>query len=56
MNTGSISGKIGNLGQANYSAAKAGIVSLTKSAAREGRFIALTAGRAPARGALDPQG
>ena len=31
----SISGKVGNFGQANYAAAKAGIVALTKVTARE---------------------
>ena len=35
MNTGSISGKIGNTGQANYSAAKAGIIAFSKTTARE---------------------
>ena len=35
VNTGSISGKIGNAGQANYSAAKAGIVAFSKTTARE---------------------
>ena len=35
INISSISGKIGNFGQTNYSAAKAGIVGLTKAAARE---------------------
>jgi 3-oxoacyl-[acyl-carrier protein] reductase len=35
----SLSGKVGNAGQTNYSAAKAGIVGLTKAAAKElGRF------------------
>ena len=35
INISSISGKVGNLGQTNYSAAKAGIVGLTKAAAKE---------------------
>ncbi len=35
INISSISGKAGNFGQTNYSAAKAGIVGLTKAAARE---------------------
>jgi 3-oxoacyl-[acyl-carrier protein] reductase len=35
VNLSSISGKIGNFGQANYAAAKAGIVALTKVTARE---------------------
>ena len=35
INIGSISGVIGNPGQANYSAAKAGLVGMTKSIARE---------------------
>lgn len=35
INMSSISGKIGNRGQTNYSAAKAGIVGLTKAAAKE---------------------
>jgi 3-oxoacyl-[acyl-carrier protein] reductase len=36
VNLSSISGKVGNLGQTNYSAAKAGIVGMTKAAAKEG--------------------
>jgi 3-oxoacyl-[acyl-carrier protein] reductase len=36
VNLSSISGKVGNLGQTNYSAAKAGVVGLTKAAAKEG--------------------
>ncbi|ALJ19241.1 3-oxoacyl-ACP reductase FabG [Microbacterium sp. No. 7] len=38
INISSISGKIGNPGQTNYSAAKAGIVGLTKAAAKEVGF------------------
>jgi 3-oxoacyl-[acyl-carrier protein] reductase len=36
VNLSSLSGKIGNFGQTNYSAAKAGIVGLTKASAKEG--------------------
>lgn len=36
VNITSTSGIYGNFGQANYAAAKAGILGLTKSAAREG--------------------
>jgi 3-oxoacyl-[acyl-carrier protein] reductase len=36
VNLSSISGKVGNLGQTNYSAAKAGVVGLTKAAAKDG--------------------
>jgi 3-oxoacyl-[acyl-carrier protein] reductase len=35
VNMSSLSGKVGNFGQTNYSAAKAGIVGLTKAAAKE---------------------
>lgn len=35
INLSSVSGVMGNAGQANYSASKAGIIGLTKSAARE---------------------
>ena len=35
INLSSVSGVLGNAGQANYSASKAGIIGLTKSAARE---------------------
>jgi len=36
INMSSISGKVGFFGQTNYSAAKAGVVGLTKAAAKEG--------------------
>lgn len=39
INVSSISGKVGMLGQTNYSAAKAGIVGLTKAAAKEVGFV-----------------
>lgn len=35
INISSVAGLIGNAGQANYSAAKAGVIAITKSAARE---------------------
>lgn len=38
VNVSSISGKVGLMGQTNYSAAKAGIVGLTKAAAKEVAF------------------
>lgn len=38
VNVSSISGKVGMLGQTNYSAAKAGIVGMTKAAAKEVGF------------------
>lgn len=41
INLSSISGKVGNVGQTNYSAAKAGIVGLTKAAAKEVGFRAV---------------
>lgn len=35
INISSVSGRLGNAGQANYSASKAGVIGLTKSVARE---------------------
>jgi len=35
INIASVIGQVGNVGQANYSAAKAGVIGLTKSAARK---------------------
>lgn len=45
INISSVSGVLGNAGQANYSASKAGLIGLTKSAARElaGRGICVNA-------------
>lgn len=41
INVSSISGKVGLVGQTNYSAAKAGIVGLTKAAAKEVGFAGI---------------
>lgn len=41
INMSSISGKVGNPGQTNYSAAKAGIVGMTKAAAKELGFAGI---------------
>jgi 3-oxoacyl-[acyl-carrier protein] reductase len=41
VNLSSLSGKIGNVGQTNYSAAKAGIVGMTKASAKEGARYAI---------------
>lgn len=35
INIASVVGLVGNIGQANYSAAKAGVIGLTKTVARE---------------------
>ncbi len=42
INVSSVIGRIGNFGQANYSAAKAGLIGLTKSLAREYASKAIT--------------
>lgn len=41
INMSSISGKVGFIGQTNYSAAKAGIVGLTKAAAKELAYLGI---------------
>ncbi len=41
INMSSISGKVGNIGQTNYSAAKAGIIGLTKAAAKELAYVGI---------------
>ncbi|MEU2614884.1 3-oxoacyl-ACP reductase FabG [Micromonospora sp. NPDC007271] len=45
VNVSSLAGKVGNIGQTNYAAAKAGIVGLTKAAAKElaGRNVRVNA-------------
>jgi 3-oxoacyl-[acyl-carrier protein] reductase len=45
INISSVAGRMGNVGQANYSASKAGLIGLTKTAARElaGRGITVNA-------------
>jgi 3-oxoacyl-[acyl-carrier protein] reductase len=39
INMSSVSGKVGMIGQTNYSAAKAGIVGMTKAAAKELAYL-----------------
>lgn len=39
INISSIAGKVGNIGQSNYSAAKAGMIGLTKAAAKELAYL-----------------
>ena len=43
INMASVSGIIGNMGQANYSASKAGVIGLTKATAKESRGITVNA-------------
>ena len=45
INMASVSGLMGNVGQANYAASKAGVVGFTKSVARELRRAVLPAMR-----------
>jgi 3-oxoacyl-[acyl-carrier protein] reductase len=42
VNVGSISGIVGNRGQVNYSAAKAGVIGLTKALAKETARLGIT--------------
>jgi NAD(P)-dependent dehydrogenase (short-subunit alcohol dehydrogenase family) len=45
INISSITGEIGNIGQANYAASKSGLLGLTKTMAREAAFALAKAGR-----------
>jgi acetoacetyl-CoA reductase/3-oxoacyl-[acyl-carrier protein] reductase len=44
INISSVTGEIGNIGQVNYTAAKAGMFGLTKTLAREAAFMLRMAG------------
>jgi acetoacetyl-CoA reductase/3-oxoacyl-[acyl-carrier protein] reductase len=45
INISSIAGELGNVGQANYAAAKAGLLGLTKALAREAAFLLARSGK-----------
>ena len=45
INISSIAGEIGNVGQANYAASKAGLLGLTKTLARESAFLLAKSGK-----------
>jgi NAD(P)-dependent dehydrogenase (short-subunit alcohol dehydrogenase family) len=45
INISSITGEIGNIGQANYAASKSGLLGLTKTLAREAAFALAKAGK-----------
>ena len=45
INVSSIAGEIGNVGQANYAASKAGLLGLTKALARETAFLLARSGK-----------
>jgi acetoacetyl-CoA reductase/3-oxoacyl-[acyl-carrier protein] reductase len=45
INISSIAGEIGNVGQANYAASKAGLLGLTKTLARESAFLLSKSGK-----------
>ena len=52
VNMSSVSGKVGMVGQTNYSAAKAGIVGMTKAAAKELAYLGVRVNAIAAR--VDP--
>ncbi|HEX4531338.1 MAG TPA: SDR family NAD(P)-dependent oxidoreductase [Acidimicrobiia bacterium] len=61
VNISSMSARLGNFGQANYAASKAGVIALTRVAAREGARYGITANAVlpgfidtPMTAALDP--
>jgi NAD(P)-dependent dehydrogenase (short-subunit alcohol dehydrogenase family) len=45
INISSIAGEVGNVGQANYAASKAGLLGLTKTLARESAFLLAKSGK-----------
>ena len=49
INISSVTGEIGNIGQANYAASKSGLFGLTKTLAREAAFAPRAAGQARER-------
>ena len=51
INISSITGEIGNIGQANYAASKSGLFGFTKTLAREAAFALARSGKLPDDGA-----
>ena len=55
INISSVTGEIGNIGQANYTASKAGLFGLTKTLAREAAFALRASGKLDTRDRADRQ-
>ncbi|KAA8535207.1 hypothetical protein F0562_030210 [Nyssa sinensis] len=55
MNIASVVGLVGNVGQANYSAAKAGVISLTKTVAKEYSSRNINVNKKAAESLVDPE-